>query len=156
MSGPAHAMSAGSKTDAGGKWVTASVGASGFRTELRAGGHTFTADEPHDVGGTDTGPTPYDYLLAALSGCMAMTLRMYADRKKWPLEGVRVGIRSALAHEKDCEACETEDVGYKRIERRIELSGPLSEEQRERLLQIADRCPVKQTLERRLQITNVE
>ena len=156
MSGAAYSVSAGTKAAQGGPWVSASVGASGFRTELTAGDHTFVADEPHDVGGTDFGPTPYEYLLAALSGCMAMTLRMYASRKKWPLEGARVSIRSARSHEKDCEACETEDVGYKRIERRIELAGPLTDEQRERLLQIADRCPVKQTLERTLRIVDVE
>lgn len=139
-----------------GEWVSASVGAHGFRTEITARSHTVLADEPVDVGGSDSGPTPYEYLLAALGGCMAITLRMYADRKRWPLEGVQIRLRSARAHETDCEACETEDVGIHRIERSVELHGPLSDEQRKRLLQIADRCPVKQTLGRALRVVGVE
>ena len=137
------------------EWITASVGASGFRTEVRAGPHTFLADEPVALGGTGLGPTPYELLLGALSGCMAMTLRMYADRKKWPLEGVRIHLRTERAHEKDCEDCEESDVGLPRIARRIELAGPLTDEQRTRLHQIADRCPVKQTLERGLKVETV-
>lgn len=139
-----------------GEWVSATVGARSFRTELTARSHTFLADEPLDLGGTDAGPTPYEYLLASLAGCMAMTLRMYADRKRWPLEGVMVQLRSGRTHETDCENCETEDVGINRIERRIELRGPLSDEQRERILAIADRCPVKQTLERTLRVVPSE
>lgn len=142
-------------TAAAGEWVSATVGPHGFRTELEAREHTFLADEPLDLGGTDAGPTPYEYLLASLAGCMAMTLRMYADRKRWPLEGVMVQLRSGRTHEADCENCETEDVGINRIERRIELRGPLSDEQRERILAIADRCPVKQTLERTLRVVSV-
>jgi uncharacterized OsmC-like protein len=138
--------------DESGRWVTARIGRGGFRTQLSARTHTLTADEPLSFGGTDLGPTPYELLLGALSGCMAMTLRMYADRKRWPLEGVEVAMRSARSHEPDCEQCETETVGITRIERTIELAGPLSDEQRRRLLQIADRCPVKQTLERGIQV----
>ena len=137
------------------EWITAHVGASGFRTDIQAGLHTIIADEPVALGGTGLGATPYELLLSALSGCMAMTLRMYADRKGWPLESARVQLRTASAHEKDCESCETEDVGIPRISRRIQLDGPLSDEQRHRLLQIADRCPVKQTLERGLKIETV-
>ena len=133
-------------------WITTQVGASGYRVEIRAGGHVLVADEPVRVGGTDAGPTPYDYLLSALGGCMAMTLRMYADRKGWPLEGARVQLRTARSHEADCEQCATEKVGITQIERRVELSGPLTDEQRTRLLQIADRCPVKQTLERGIEV----
>jgi putative redox protein len=136
----------------GGGWVTARVGARGFRTDVVARGHALAADEPVALGGTDAGPTPYEYLLGALSGCMAMTLRMYADRKKWPLEGVRVQLRTGRSHERDCEQCETEKVGITRIERRIELSGPLTDEQRQRLLQIAERGPLKQTLERGIRV----
>ena len=136
----------------GGAWVTARVGASGFRTEHRAGAHRWVADEPVAAGGSDEGPTPYDYLLGALSGCTAMTLRMYADRKGWPLEGVHVRMRTARSHEADCEQCETTPVGITRIEREVELEGPLTDEQRTRLLQIADRCPVKQTLERGIRV----
>jgi putative redox protein len=138
------------------EWVTASVGASGYRTEITAGAHRFYADEPVALGGTGTGPTPYELLLGALGGCMAMTLRMYADRKRWPLHGVRIRLRTERAHEEDCEKCETEDVGMPRVARRIELDGPLSDEQRARLLQIADRCPVKQTLQRGILVETVE
>jgi putative redox protein len=137
-----------------GRWVTASVGPAGFRTDIAARSHALIADEPLSLGGTDLGPTPYELLLGALSGCTAMTLRMYADRKRWPLESVRVAMRSARAHERDCEHCETETVGISRIERTIELAGPLTEEQRARLLQIADRCPVKQTLERGIEVVS--
>ena len=135
-------------------WITAHVGASGFRTGLSARGHAYTADEPVSLGGTDAGPTPYEYLLGALAGCMAMTLRMYADRKRWPLEAAEVRVRTARSHEKDCEQCDTADVGVTRIEREVELTGALSDEQRARLLEIADRCPVKQTLARGVEVVS--
>ena len=137
------------------EWITASVGPSGYRTEITAGPHRFLADEPVPLGGTGTGPTPYELLLGALGSCMAMTLRMYADRKRWPLHGVRIHLRTERAHEQDCERCENEEVGLPRIARRIELAGPLSDEQRHRLHQIADRCPVKQTLQRGLVVETV-
>ena len=137
------------------EWITASVGPSGFRTEVQAGSHLFAADEPVALGGTGTGPTPYELLLGALASCMAMTLRMYADRKSWPLEGVRIHLRTERAHEQDCERCETEEVGLPRVARRIELLGTLTDEQRRRLLQIADRCPVKQTLQRGIVVETI-
>ena len=136
----------------GGRWVSARIGASGYRVELRARAHAFAADEPASVGGTDTGPTPYEYLLSALAGCVVMTLRMYADRKGWPLEEARVDLRTARSHERDCENCETQPVGITLVERRLELIGPLTDEQRARLAQIAERCPVKQTLERGVRV----
>ena len=139
-----------SESEAG--WVTASIRASGFRTELSAAGTSFIADEPLSVGGTATGPTPYDYLLSGLGACTVMTLRIYADRKKWPLEGATVSLRTSHSHEKDCEACAEEDVDIGRIERKLTLEGPLTDEQRVRLNQIADRCPVKQTLERGIKV----
>jgi putative redox protein len=147
-------VGARSRDDEG--WVVARAGRRGFRTEIRAGGHLLVADEPTAVGGTDAGPTPYDYLLGALSGCTAMTLRMYADRKGWPLDEVQVKLRTARSHEADCERCATEDVGITRIERKIELSGELTDEQRKRLLQIADRCPVKQTFERGFRVETAQ
>jgi len=137
------------------EWISATAGASGFRTDVQAGPHSFIADEPIALGGSGLGPTPYELLLGALSSCTAMTLRMYADRKQWPLQSVTVQLRTERAHEKDCERCETADVGPTRIARRIELAGPLSDEQRKRLLQIADRCPVKQTLERGVKVESV-
>jgi putative redox protein len=135
-----------------GRWVSARIGAHGYRVDVEAGGHTFVIDEPLSVGGTNQGATPYDYLLGALSGCMAITLRMYADRKGWPLESVRIQLRTTRGHAADCENCESESVGLATIERRVELSGPLSDDQRARLLHIAGRCPVKQTLERGIRI----
>ena len=129
------------------------AGASGFRTEILARGHTLIADEPTALGGTDEGPTPYDYLAAALGACTAMTIRMYADRRGWPLEGVTVRLRHSRVHEKDCEDCETQTVGIDQLEREVELSGTLTAEQRAGLLRIADRCPVGQTLTRGIRIT---
>ena len=131
-----------------GGWISARIGSAGYRVDVQAGRHAFIVDEPLAVGGTDMGPTPYDYVLAALSSCMAITLRMYADRKRWPLDAVHVQLRTARSHATDCETCETETVGITTIERKIELSGALSDEQRKRLLDVAGRCPVKQSLER--------
>jgi len=118
----------------------------GFRTDIISNGFPLVADEPASVGGTNTGPTPYDYLLASLGSCTAMTLRMYADRKKWPLETVTVRLTHHKVHARDCAECES-DSGYAdHIDREIEVSGPLSSEQQERLGEIADRCPVHKTL----------
>ena len=135
-----------------GRWVTSTVGETGFRIDVLTRSHSLVADEPVTLGGTDEGPTPYEYLLTALGSCMAMTLRMYANRKGWQLRGATIQLRSSRSHEVDCEHCEEEDVGIGRIERRIELHGALTDEQRSRLLQIADRCPVKQTLERGIRV----
>ena len=126
----------------------------GLRTEIEAGGHTLVADEPESLGGTDAGPTPYDYLLAALGGCTAMTLRLYADRKGWPLESVTVRLSQERIHAKDCGECEAEEGRIDRIEREIELEGPLDEKQRQRLLEIADMCPVHRTLKTEVLIEN--
>jgi uncharacterized OsmC-like protein len=126
----------------------------GLRTEVSSGGHTVIADEPTSLGGTDVGPTPYDYLLAALGGCTAMTLRMYADRKGWPLESVTVRLSQDRVHATDCEECETEEGRIDRIEREIELEGPLDEKQRRRLLEVADMCPVHRTLKSEVLVEN--
>jgi uncharacterized OsmC-like protein len=141
--------------DEGGRWLSATVGASGFRVEIVAGGFSLIADEPVPVGGTDAGPTPYDYLLTALGSCVVMTLRMYADRKKWPLVSATVHLRSGRSHEVDCENCETQSVGVKTIEQRLDLAGDLTDEQRTRLREIASRCPVKQTFERGIRIVQL-
>lgn len=126
----------------------------GLRTEVEAGGHTLVADEPESLGGTDTGPTPYDYLLGALGGCTAMTLRMYADRKGWPLESVTVRLSHDRIHANDCGECETEEGRIDRIGREIELEGPLDEKQRRRLLEVADMCPVHRTLKAEVVVEN--
>lgn len=133
-------------------WVTARIGPTGFRTEVRAGAHDFIVDEPESVGGSDGGPTPYEFLLAALGSCTVMTVRLYAQRKGWPLEGATVHLRSGRSHEQDCEQCTTKNVDIGTVERRLELEGPLTDEQRTRLMSIADRCPVKQTLERGIRV----
>jgi putative redox protein len=114
--------------------------------EVRASGHVVIADEPKALGGDDLGPSPYDLLLAALGSCTAMTLRMYADRKGWPLERVSVSLVQYKTHAKDCAQCETQNGRVDCIEREITLEGDLDEEQRARLLDIATRCPVQRTL----------
>lgn len=118
----------------------------GLRTDIMANGFPMLADEPTQVGGTNLGPTPYDLLTASLGACTSMTLRMYADRKDWPLEAVTVDLRYRKIHAQDCEKCETDEGKIDHIEREIRLEGDLDQEQRERLLEIADRCPVHQTL----------
>ncbi|MGH8373145.1 MAG: bifunctional alpha/beta hydrolase/OsmC family protein [Gammaproteobacteria bacterium] len=117
-----------------------------YRTDVFAGPHALIADEPRDVGGTDAGPSPYGYLSSALGACTAITLRMYADNKQWPLESVNVRITHQKIHAEDCAACETKLGRIDRFEREIELTGNLDSAQRQRLLEIADRCPVHQTL----------
>ena len=126
--------------------VVARTGPVGLQTDISAGGHPLVADEPVDVGGTNTGPTPYDYLVAALAACTTMTLRLYADRKGWPLQGVEVRARHQKVHAADCADCQTQEGRVDYIERLVELEGPLDQAQRQRLLEIADRCPVHRTL----------
>jgi uncharacterized OsmC-like protein len=140
-------------TDSGETRVVVQTG-KGLCTEIEAGGHVMIADEPESLGGTDAGPTPYDCLLAALGGCTAITLRMYADRKGWPLESVTVRLSQDRIHARDCEECETEEGRIDRIEREIELEGPLDETQRRRLLEIADMCPVHRTLTTEVLVQN--
>ena len=118
----------------------------GLRTEIAVNGHVAVADEPAGFGGTDAGPTPYDYLLGALGACTAMTVRMYADRKGWPLESVTVRLAHDRVHAEDCESCETEKGRIDRIQHEIELTGPLDDAQRGKLLEIAEKCPVRRTL----------
>ncbi|MGH7384218.1 MAG: OsmC family protein [Candidatus Rokuibacteriota bacterium] len=120
--------------------------ATGFAQQVEAGRHRLAADEPAGAGGRDTGPSPYDLLLAALGSCTSMTVAMYARRKQWPLEGVTVRLQHARIHAEDCAECETKEGMLDRIEREISLTGPLTPEQRERLLEIANRCPVHRTL----------
>jgi uncharacterized OsmC-like protein/alpha/beta superfamily hydrolase len=119
---------------------------SGFAQEIIVHRHRLVSDEPKEVGGTESGPTPYDLLLGALGACTSMTLRMYADRKQLPLEGIRVRLRYSKIHALDCIQCETKVGKIDRIDREIEVLGALTEEQRLRLLEMADRCPVHRTL----------
>jgi putative redox protein len=115
-------------------------------TEIQVNNHSLVADEPVAAGGTNLGPTPYDYLVAALGACTSMTLRMYADRKGWPLESTSIRLKHQKIHAIDCQDCELKEGVLDKIEREIELDGPLDHEQRQRLIKIADRCPVHRTL----------
>ncbi len=120
--------------------------AGGFTQEIVVGPHRLTSDEPEDVGGDDEGPTPYDLLLAALGSCTSITVAMYARRKSWPLQGVTARLRHSKIHARDCTACETKKGKLDQIELEIELDGSLSDEQRSKLLEIAEKCPVHRTL----------
>ena len=127
--------------------VVQETGQGKFSNAISIGGrHTLKADEPVTVGGNDSGPTPYDYLLTALGACKSMTMRMYADRKKFPLDQARVTLRHAKIHAEDCEACETEEGRVDHIDVEIHLEGDLTDEQRQRIYEIAERCPVHQSL----------
>jgi uncharacterized OsmC-like protein len=117
-----------------------------FGQDLLNGRHRLVADEPHSVGGDDAGPNPYELLLMSLGACTSMTLRLYARRKQLPLTRVAVRLRHARIHAVDCAECETKTGFIDRIDRDIVLEGPLDAEQRKRLLEIADMCPVHRTL----------
>ncbi len=121
------------------------TGSGTYTQEATIGGHRLLSDEPRPIG-DDAGPTPYDLVLAGLGACTSMTVRMYADRKGWPLERVRVTLRHSRIHAKDCADCETVDGRIDQIDLEIALAGDLDDIQRQRLLHIAERCPVHQTL----------
>ena len=122
--------------------------ADGFRTQIKAGAHTLVADEPRGAGGGDRGPSPYDLLLAALGACTAMTLKMYVERKRWPVAEIEVLLSIDRIHAVDCESCSdlAPDAEIEHISRLIYVTGEVTEEQSQRLLEIAARCPVHATL----------
>lgn len=127
--------------------VEVEAGPQGFTQRVHAGPHRFAGDEPESVpGGTDAGPTPYDFLLAALGTCTSMTLRLYADRKGWPLEGTHVRLTQDRIHAEDCDDCEAKEGHVTRLTRLVSLQGDLDADQRQRLLEIANKCPVHRTL----------
>ncbi len=118
----------------------------GFAQKIQIGSHHLEADEPVSFGGTDRGPSPYDLLLAALGSCTSMTIGLYARKRHWPLENVTVSLRHSKIHAADCDNCETKEGKIDRIERDIHLTGSLADEQRAKLMEIANKCPVHQTL----------
>lgn len=126
--------------------------ASGFLQEITSGSHRFQADEPRSVGGADSAPTPYDYLLAGLGACTSMTVGMYARRKKWPLETITVSLRHSRIHADDCADCETKEGMLDRIDLEVGLTGSLTPEQRAKLHEIAAKCPVHRTLKSEMEI----
>jgi len=125
-----------------------------YAQRIRVGRHMLAADEPASVGGDDSGPGPYDLLSAALGACTSMTIRMYAERKNWPLERVTVRLHHEKVHATDCADCESEVRKIDRIDRRIRIEGALDAAQRQRLMEIADKCPVHQTLHRENEIVS--
>ena len=125
--------------------IVHSTGA-GFAQEVEIDFHELYADEPVSYGGTDTGPTPYDLLLAALGSCTSMTIGLYARKRRWPLENITVSLRHSKIHAADCEDCETKEGKIDRIELDMQLTGSLTAEQRAKLMEIAGKCPVHQTL----------
>lgn len=133
--------------------VTVRTGSEGFFTEVFTHGHALTADEPVAYGGTNRGPTPYDYLLCALGACTSMTVQMYARRKKWSLQSAVVRLTHMKTHAEDCANCEAKNGKIDRFSRELELIGELSTAQRQKLLEIAERCPVHKTLHADVEVT---
>jgi len=141
LSGDADAQRA-----APGEVIVAEAGTGKFEQTISAGRHRLRADEPIAAGGADNGPSPYDLLLAGLGACTSMTIRMYAARKQWPLAGLSVKLTHSKVHAEDCADCDTKSGKIDRIEREITIEGNLDGAQREKLLEIANKCPVHRTL----------
>jgi len=127
-----------------------------FQQEILTGPHRLLADEPEKLGGLNSGPGPYDFLLAGLGACTSMTIRLYADFKKIPLDNVSVRLSHGKIHAKDCETCDMKTSMVDHIDRAITLEGALGADDRKRLMEIADKCPVHKTLESKIDITTVE
>jgi uncharacterized OsmC-like protein len=139
---------------AGGE-VVVSEGNTRFLRHVTTDDHQWLADEPRNAGGDNLGPDPYEHLLAALGACTSMTIRMYANRKSWPLDSVTVRLGHHREHDRDCEDCDSKTAQLDVIERFVEIEGELTADQQHRLMQIADRCPVHRTLEGRIDIRTV-
>ncbi|MHA7128951.1 bifunctional alpha/beta hydrolase/OsmC family protein [Algoriphagus namhaensis] len=146
--GPVH--------DLQGNQVQVRLSGKGFTTEVKTPYHHFLADEPVEVGGANLGPTPYDLLMSSLGTCTAMTLKMYAERKKWPLKEVDVFLNFEAIHKRDSENPEDSNSKVGQFTRLIRLEGNLDPEQRQRLMEIADRCPVHRTLQEEIVIVTEE
>ncbi|MBI1779342.1 MAG: OsmC family protein [Proteobacteria bacterium] len=132
--------------------LVAESGAGLLTQTMFDGRHRLLADEPKEAGGTDAGPGPYELLLMALGACTSMTIRLYARRKNWPLERIEVRLSHGKIYAKDCADCETKEGKIDRIERRIQLVGGLDAAQRQRLMEIAEMCPVHRTLTSEIKI----
>ncbi len=146
---------AGEQDVAPGEVLVSETGSGKFTQEIKTGRHRLIADEPKQLGGNDLGPGPYDYVLAGLGACTSMTVRMYAERKGWPLTGVAVHLEHQKIHAEDCAECETKSGKLDEINRILTFEGDLDEEQRQRLLEIADRCPVHRTLTHEIKIRSM-
>ncbi|MBV9618523.1 MAG: OsmC family protein [Verrucomicrobia bacterium] len=120
--------------------------AADFSQKIEIGSHRLTADEPISFGGSDIGSSPYDLLLAALGSCTSMTIGLYARKRGWPLKEITVSLRHSKIHARDCDDCETKEGRVDRIDMEIHLAGALTDEQRAKLMEIAGKCPVHQTL----------
>lgn len=125
-----------------------------YQQEIIAGDHILFADEPANVGGDDTGPNPYELLLGALGSCKAITVTMYAQRKGWDLQGVEVELSHSKEYAADCAACVENPVKLDRIKVKLAFKGNLDDDQRQRLKEIAKRCPVHQTLTSQIDIVD--
>jgi putative redox protein len=132
--------------------VVVTSGLSGYVQNISIGPHLLQADELDDSDRHDDGPNPYELLLAALGACTGMTVRMYAQRKQWPLQGVEVRLEHSRIHAEDCTECDTHKGMLDRIETEISFIGDLSDDQRHRLMEIANNCPVHRTLVSEIQI----
>ena len=132
--------------------VIATIKGTKYKTTVVTGNHKLIGDEPIPIG-QDLGPNPYDYLLTALGTCVTITIRMYADRKGWDLEEIQVYLEQSRVYAEDCEDCESEDGFVHVIEKKLKFIGNLSEDQRQRLLEISDKCPVNKTLTNEIKIT---
>jgi putative redox protein len=128
------------------KIVHIHLGNENYKTVMTAGNHELISDEPEKVGGKDLGPDPYDYLLMSLGSCSVITMRMYADRKEWPVEDIYIEMRHFKDHADDCEDCDDPKARIDKIEKEIIIKGDLSDDQIERLLEISKKCPVHRTL----------
>lgn len=133
------------------------LGQENYKTIMTAGNHELIADEPEHVGGKDEGPDPYDYLLMSLGSCSVITMKMYADRKEWPVEDIFIETRYYKAHAEDCKDCDDPKARIDKIEKEITVKGELTEEQVQRLLEISEKCPVHKTLLNNVEIqSNIE
>ena len=132
--------------------VVSETGDGVFTQQLLDGRHRLLADEPVTAGGKDLGPGPYELLLMALGACTSMTVRLYANRKQWPLQRVTVRLKHTRSYPSDCKECESKPVMLDHVDREIEFAGDLSDEQRARLLEMAQKCPVHRTLSQRVEI----